>query len=63
MVLRELDRLENEARPTLETSNDHLSFDKIAYLEPQTHSINLKNTGLVCPPNRASSKPLGNDTL
>jgi hypothetical protein len=50
MVLRELDRLENEARPTLEISNDHLSFDKIAYLEPQTRSITLKNTGLVRSP-------------
>jgi hypothetical protein len=50
MVLRELDRLENEARPTLEISNDNITFDKITYLEPQTHSITLKNTGHVPPP-------------
>ena len=50
IVLRELDRLENEARPIVELSDDQLHFGKIAYLEPRTRSVTLKNKGAVFPP-------------
>jgi len=49
MVLRELDRLENEARPVLELSDDQVHFGKIAYLEPRTRSVTIKNKGAVSP--------------
>ena len=50
IVMRELDRLENEARPIVELSDDQLQFGKIAYLEPRTRSVTIKNKGAVFPP-------------
>jgi hypothetical protein len=46
-VLRELDRLENEARPIVDVSSDELDFGEIYFLEPVTRSIILENTGTV----------------
>jgi hypothetical protein len=54
-ALRELDRLENEARPTVHISSDELDFGDIYFLEPVTRSVVLENTGTVhiqfCPTN------------
>ena len=46
-VLRELDRLENDARPIVHVSSDELDFGDIYFLEPVTRSIILENTGNV----------------
>jgi hypothetical protein len=46
-ALRELDRLENEARPTVHISSDELDFGDIYFLEPVTRSVVLENTGTV----------------
>ena len=48
-VLRELDRLENDARPTVSLSPEELHFDEINFLEPITQSAILQNTGTVFP--------------
>jgi hypothetical protein len=48
-VLRELDRLENDARPTVSLSSEELHFDEINFLEPITRSAILQNTGTVVP--------------
>ena len=48
-VLRELDRLENDARPNISVSLEQLQFPKISFLEPITQSLTIENTGLVLP--------------
>ena len=48
-VLRELDKLENEARPVVSVSSEQLQFDTISFLEPSTRSLTLENTGRVIP--------------
>jgi inositol polyphosphate 5-phosphatase INPP5B/F len=48
-VLRELDRLENDARPTVSLSSEELHFDEINFLEPITRSVVLQNSGTVSP--------------
>jgi len=46
-VLRELDRLENDARPVVSVSSEQLQFDTISFLEPTTRSLTLQNIGPV----------------
>ena len=46
-VLRELDRLENDARPTVSISTEELQFGRIYFLEPVTRSLTLENTSPV----------------
>ena len=48
-VLRELDRLENNARPNVSLSSEEIHFDEINFLEPITRSVILQNTGTVIP--------------
>ena len=48
-VLRELDRLENDARPTVSLSSEELHYDEINFLEPITRSVILQNSGTVSP--------------
>lgn len=47
VVLRELDKLENDARPMVSVSSEQLQFDTISFLEPVTRSLKLENTGVV----------------
>lgn len=61
-VLRELDRLENEARPTVSLSSEELYFDEINFLEPITRSAILQNTGTVVP-NKAYADNRASHTL
>jgi hypothetical protein len=49
-VLRELDKLENDARPAVSISTDNLQFGKVYFLEPVIRSFTLENTGFVCSP-------------
>jgi hypothetical protein len=48
-VLRELDKLENDARPIVSVSSEQLQFDTISFLEPTTRSLTLENIGPVFP--------------
>ena len=59
-VLRELDRLENDARPSVVISSEEIHFDKIFFLEPVTRAVTLENTGTVRP---KSHTYIGNRTL
>jgi inositol polyphosphate 5-phosphatase INPP5B/F len=47
-VLRELDKLENDARPVVSISTELLQFGNIYFVEPITRSLTLENTGTVC---------------
>jgi hypothetical protein len=47
LVLRQFDRLENDARPAITISSEELDFGSISFLDPVTRSIMLENTGTV----------------
>jgi hypothetical protein len=47
LVLRQFDRLENDARPAVTISSEELNFGPISFLDPITRSIMLENTGTV----------------
>jgi hypothetical protein len=47
LVLRQFDRLENDARPVVHVFPEELQFGLISFLEPVTRSITLENTGTV----------------
>jgi hypothetical protein len=49
-ILRELDKLENDARPVVSISTEELQFGRIYFLEPVTRSLMLENIGTVSPP-------------
>jgi hypothetical protein len=48
-ILREFDKLENDAKPTVSISSEELHFGRINFLEPTTKSMTLVNTGPVAP--------------
>ena len=50
-ILRELDKLENDSKPTVIISSEELHFESINFLEPITQSIALENIGSVIPRN------------
>ena len=46
-IFRELDKLENDARPAVIISSEELNFEQINFLEPITRSTTLENIGTV----------------
>ncbi|KAJ3082671.1 hypothetical protein HDU99_001986 [Rhizoclosmatium hyalinum] len=46
-LMKELDRLENDALPKLEVEEDVVSFGDVKFMTPSTQCVHVKNTGKV----------------
>lgn len=47
-VIRQLDKLENEAMPDARISSSFVSLGEVKYLVPEMASVTLENVGQAC---------------